>query len=107
MLNSKEFEKMIVNEYGKRERLASKRERCQAALEKMEQQFEVKHGISPGNCDKSMLRIAGEMRKSDLAFWDYCAIESKIEEISALNRQISEIDNAISELWASRHSEGI
>ncbi len=102
MLKSKEFEKMIANAYGKRERLVLKLERCRSTLDKMEQLFELKYGISPDVCDKEMLRIADGVRKSDLAFWDYCAIESKIGEISALSRQISEIDTAIAALRASR-----
>lgn len=101
MLKSKEFEKMIANAYGKRERLVLKLERCRSALDKMEQLFELKYGISPDACDKETLRIADGVRKSDLAFWDYCAIDNKVNEISILNRRIAEIDTAIAALRAS------
>ena len=97
MLDNREVGRMITNAAGKRERLAFKLDRCRTALEKMEEQFELKYGIDPRHCAKETLRTLAGGDRSDHAFWDYCAIESKLGEIRALTDQICKLDSRIAE----------
>lgn len=102
---NEDFRKLIANEIGKRERLTLKLERCRLALDRMERNFELKYGVSPRECDKETLRAANSANKSDLAFWDFCSIESKIGEIRLLTEQIENLDARLAELRENQYSE--
>lgn len=92
MLSTKEISQKIADAYGKRERLNATLERHTSTLEKKKIDFEKKYRISPE-------KISGELvHGSEQAYWEYYAIQSKVEDIKSVQQKIKYTDERIEKL---------